>query len=190
MERVLELFEKFPFIEMEKYNLRKVKMSDYKEIFKIYSCEETLKFEGISTLEDEDQAKEYIDSILKGYENKIFIRWAISRKESDKIIGLVALHHIDYRNYNAQIGYILNKDYWNKNIMSEVVSIIIEFLFDNTDLHRLEVNIDKENKASIKLAEKVGFIVEGIKIECAYNKSMNKYEDRIIMGLLKNRYLN
>lgn len=184
MEHLLKLFEEFPFIETEKYNLRKVKLSDYKEIYKIYSCEETLKFEGMRTLKNEEQAKEYIDSFLKGYENKYFIRWGISSKESDKIIGLVALHHIDYRNLNAQIGYILNKDYWNEKIMSEVLKIIVKFLFDNTELHRLEVNIDKDNKASIKLAEKIGFITEGEKVECTYNKSMNKFEDRVIMGLL------
>jgi ribosomal-protein-alanine N-acetyltransferase len=184
MKHILEIFKEFPFIEMEKYYLRKIKLSDYKEIYNIYSCEETLRFEGMSTLKNEEQAKEYIDSFLKGYENKHFIRWGISSKESDKLIGLVALHHIDYRNLNAQIGYILNKDYWNKKIMSEVLRTVIKFLFDNTELHRLEVNINKENKASFRLAEKVGFVTEGLKIECAYNKTMNKYEDRIVMSLL------
>ncbi len=184
MKHILEIFEEFPFIEMEKYNLRKVKLSDYKDIYKIYSCEETLKFEGMNTLKNEEQSKEYINSILKGYENKYFIRWGISSKKSDEIIGLVALHHIDYINFNAQIGYILNNDYWNKKIMSDVLRTVIKFLFDNTELHRLEVNINKENKASLKLAEKVGFITEGVKIECAYNKATNKYEDRIVMSLL------
>lgn len=44
-------------------------------------------------------------------------------------MGLLALHHIDYKNYNAQIGYILNRYYWNNGIMSEVVLGLIEFIF-------------------------------------------------------------
>lgn len=188
MERLLSIFEDFPIIELEEYNLRKIKMLDFKEIYNIYSDEETVNFEGIKVIKTEAQAKEYIQNILKGYEKKYFIRWCIARKDSDEVIGLVALHHIDYRNYSAQIGYILNKRYWRKNIMSQVLNAVIKFIFNETEIHRLEAIIHPDNKASLMLAEKLGFIKEGFKRDSAYNKETQKFEDIVIMGLINNKY--
>lgn len=186
MNRVLNFFNEFPLIELDKFNLRKIRISDFREIYDIYSCEETVKFEGMRILKDEKEAKEFIENILNGYENKYFIRWGLTKKDIDEIIGLVALHHIDYKNYTAQIGYILNRKYWGNNIATEVLFNVIKFIFDKTEIHRLEVSIHPNNNASIRVAEKIGFVREGLKIDGAFNVTDGRFEDRIVMGLIDN----
>jgi len=187
MEKAINIFNVFPYIELEDYNLRKVNESDYKEIYDIYSDEETVKFEGIEAIKTDTQAKEYIQNILNGYENKYFVRWCVESKKSNKVIGLLAIHHFDFRNYNAQIGYILNKSYWRENIMSTVLKEIIKYIFNETEIYRLEANIHPDNKASIKLAEKLGFTKEGLKKCSEYNCATQEFEDRIILGIINDK---
>ncbi len=186
MKKLYKLFENFPQLELENYILRKLKDLDFTEIFEIYSDAETIKYEGIEPIETEEQSKKYIENILNGYKNKFFIRWGIEDKTNKQIIGLIALHHIDYKNFSSQIGYILNRRYWHKNIMNQSLNEVISFIFNNTEIHRLEVSIHPDNISSIKLAEKLGFLMEGLLRHSAYNKATETFEDRIIMGLVNN----
>ena len=63
--------------------------------------------------------------------------------------------------YRAEIGYMLNPAYQGKGIMSEALSIIIQYGFNNIGLHSIEANANPANQASIKLLEKIGFVREG-----------------------------
>jgi len=72
---------------------------------------------------------------------------------------------IDRQHRHAELGFGIAKDYWRKGFMSEAVSAIIQFSFDDLKLRRLEVGIDPRNIASSKVAEKLGFVFEGIQRE-------------------------
>ncbi|MCY6960138.1 GNAT family N-acetyltransferase [Clostridium sp. ZC22-4] len=164
------------------YNLRQVKKTDCKDIFDIYSDNDAVKYEGMNPIESIDKAKSYIDFINDGYNKKMFVRWCISDKEDDKLLGLISLQHFDYLNAKAEVGYILNKKYWGKGIMGSNLSLVINYAFNQLNLHRLEAVIHPANIASITLAERMGFKIEGVKKECELNLRTSNYEDRLILG--------
>jgi len=142
LKKIYGFFDHFPAIECEHYILRKVIDSDFKDLFDIYSDVETVQYEGIEPIRTDEESKEYTQSIIKGY-----------------------------KNFRSQIGYILNRRYCRNNIMYQVVSEIISFIFLNTEIHRLETSIHPENLPSIHLSRKLGFKLEGIKRHGAYNNS-------------------
>lgn len=184
MSCVLNAFIKFPVMNIGKYNLRKINMDDYNDIFEIYSDYENIKYEGMKTLTALDQAKDYINSISNGFNDRIFIRWCIEEQNSKKVIGLIALHHIDYENSKVQIGYILNRKYWKMGIMYGCIKEIINYLINEERIHRIDAMIYPQNISSINLVKKIGFTQERLLTGYAYNPISNKYEDRYLYVLL------
>lgn len=182
-------FDYFPELESDRFILREVKEKDYISLFEIYSDVETIKYQQMATMQTIEQAQKSVQAFQQGFINRKFIRWCITTKENDSVIGLITLHDFNLCNSQAEIGFMLTKKYWRQNIMAEVAKVVIRFAFEVVRLHRLEASIHPDNIASIRLSEKLGFNREGLKKESAYNMRTAEYEDRLIFGLTKNTSL-
>ncbi|WP_425449698.1 GNAT family N-acetyltransferase [Dethiothermospora halolimnae] len=180
-------FNAFPELETNRFILREVKESDFREIYDIYSDEEAVKYQQIKPMETIDQGKKAVSFFKRGYKDKKFIRWCIVSRNDNKVVGLITLHHFDSWNFSGEIGYMLNKKYWKQNIMSEVGEKVIQYAFEVIGLHRIAASIHPNNIGSIKLTTKLGFKVEGMKKEAAYNIRTEKFEDRLIYGIIKKK---
>lgn len=55
------------------------------------------------------------------------------------------------------MGYILHPDYWRQGLMREAVSAALDYGFDELGLGRVELWIDSQNRASLALANRLGF---------------------------------
>lgn len=56
---------------------------------------------------------------------------------NNKVIGMSGFTVIDIINKNAEIGIIIDKEYWGKNIASEVYYLCLKFAFEELHLHRV-----------------------------------------------------
>lgn len=114
------------------------------------------------------------------------VRLALVTEEDDRILGLASLTNIDFINRSAEahfmIGEIQNR---GKGLGTFGIEKILEHAFKNLNLNRVELSLLSTNTV-IKLYEKKGFIVEGIKKEAIYKNG--KYVDSIEMAILKERY--
>ncbi|MEO6694014.1 MAG: GNAT family N-acetyltransferase [Ignavibacteria bacterium] len=155
------VFEKFPVIETERLILRKIIHEDKDEVFAIYSSSEAMKYFGKNPFEKIGQAEEMIDKVINAFNYQEGIRWGITLKPSDKLIGTGGFWRILKDHLRAEIGYDLNPAYWKKGIMYEAITAMIKFAFNEMNLHSIEANIDPANNASEKLLEKTGFKKEG-----------------------------
>lgn len=97
-------------------------------------------------------------------ENRSMLRlWAFSKDNADKIIGQVSFYNIvPYAFLSCHVGYKSDKDTANKGIITEAVRSGIEIMFSEYRMHRIEAHVMPNNKASIRVLEKIGFINEGI----------------------------
>jgi RimJ/RimL family protein N-acetyltransferase/uncharacterized glyoxalase superfamily protein PhnB len=59
------------------------------------------------------------------------------------------------------MGYILHRDYWGEGYMSEAVCAALDYGFDHLEVDRVELWIVRENLASRRLAERMGFTYRG-----------------------------
>lgn len=188
MSGIYSMFMEFPWLETERFILREVRMEDCKDIYDIYCDEEAVRFQGITNMTSIEQAKRSVNFFLNGFVDKKFVKWGIARKEDNKIIGIITLHHIDAWSFRAEIGYMLNRKFWRKHVMSEVAEKVIEYAFKEVELNRIEAHAHPDNIASIKLCEKLGFQREGLKKQSDINLRTNEFEDRILMAILKSDY--
>lgn len=75
-------------------------------------------------------------------------------------IGLTLQNDI-YR-YSAELGYWIGEPFWNKGIATHAVKIITAYGFEQLGKNRIYSGIFDFNKASQRVLEKSGFLLEGI----------------------------
>ena len=88
----------------------------------------------------------------------------LKENEGETFIGQITLGGIVFGAMRGgHIGYWIDQRYANKGYTSRAVSLLTEFGLEDLALHRIEINLRPENDASKRVAEKCGYIFEGIR---------------------------
>lgn len=177
---------KFNFLTSRRLKLRKVTQEVMDYVYEEMTDSELIEFFGLSGAEELAQEKEKYKG---GYTifNKKLLYFQLILKETEKVIGWCGYHtwYIDHD--RAELGYGLNSDkYKRQGFMSEAIVPIIEYGFEEMNLHRMEAFISPTNIASTKLIKKMKFTQEG-KLREHY-KVDGKYEDSLVYSLLKGEW--
>ena len=108
-----------------------------------------------------ENVKKWFEPRERGMSN--FLGFEIWHKKDKKTIGNVMLTDINWVNGWANVGLTIGEpDYWNKNIATEATELILEYAFNELNLHKLHGGVIVDNIGSWTVAEKTGFILEGI----------------------------
>ncbi len=89
------------------------------------------------------------------------LRWSVSIKNNDCIIGSVKLS-LNRRFNSAEIGYWLGREYWGSGYAGEAASKVLNYAFEVLKLNRVEAYAMVRNKASSKILLKLGMVKEGL----------------------------
>lgn len=136
--------------------LCKISLDDAENIFLLRTNEAAMKYIHKPKLNSIDDAKE----IIKKMNEPDRIQWGITLIKEYKIIGTIGYHRIEKDHYRAEIGYMLAPDYWNTGLMSEAITKVIEYGFNEMNLHSIEAIINPGNTVSRKILQKFNFIKE------------------------------
>jgi ribosomal-protein-alanine N-acetyltransferase len=102
------------------------------------------------------------DGYLKRFASGENYSFVVIHRETGDLAGVINLNNVVRGNFQcAALGYYAFKPYAGKGLMREGLLLVLEQAFRKLKLHRLEANIQSENKASIALAKKCGFVREG-----------------------------
>lgn len=81
---------------------------------------------------------------------------------SSRVVGVVNINEIVGGVFqSAYLGYYGMQEFSRKGLMTQALRAAIRFAFGDLGLHRLEANIQPENRASIALVQRLGFRQEG-----------------------------
>ena len=84
------------------------------------------------------------------------------QNQKSKLIGVCGLTYIDWKNRHAEISNIMIMDKWQRsNEAKNTLELIIQYGFDELNLHRLWVEIFDTIPENKKLFEKMKFVKEG-----------------------------
>ncbi|MFC4563621.1 GNAT family N-acetyltransferase [Nocardiopsis mangrovi] len=64
---------------------------------------------------------------------------------------------------SAQVGYWIDRAYAGRGVIPTAVALAVDHSFFTVGLHRIEASIRPENRASRRVAEKLGFREEGLR---------------------------
>jgi ribosomal-protein-alanine N-acetyltransferase len=77
-------------------------------------------------------------------------------------VGGIGIHPgQDVHRHTATLGYWLGEEFWGRGIMTEAVTAVTNFCFDNFPLRRISAEVFANNPASARVLEKAGFMFEG-----------------------------
>jgi ribosomal-protein-alanine N-acetyltransferase len=170
-------------LETPDFHLRPSAITDADAMFTMLSDSESMKYWSDPPISSLDEAvkvlMEDLDSDAKGNS----MCWAVTRKSENEMIGKCILFQFNQKNSRAEIGYLLNRNYWRQGVMHQAVGAVIEFAFNTLDLHRIEADVDSENIPSIGLLEKLGFEREGLFRDRW--RVYGEWQDSVMLALIK-----
>lgn len=127
----------------------------------------------------------------KWVEDTIFnsrdIKLAVCEVGSNNYIGNVYATDIDQTNRSCTTGILIgNHDYWGHGYASETYHLLLDYLFNERNINRVQAYVLESNVASIKMHQKVGFVIEGTLRKSVYKNG--KYQDQVLLSILREEY--
>lgn len=164
--------ESTPYIKIQstgrRLTLRPYKLSDFKalEASHISRLPPVDKFdEPVPTIKELDY-KKYKKRVLRhrahGKSGHHFI-FGVFEKKTGAYVGQIDVFTINKRLRWANIGYHIQNQYFGKGYASEAGRLALQIVFNQLNFHRVEAGTELENKASQKVALKIGLRPEGVR---------------------------
>ena len=179
-------FTHFPSLTTNRLRLRQIQPEDAEALFATFSDEEAMQFYGHEPHWSLDETRRSIEQTQTRYARREAIRWGVTLKDEDRVIGSCSFHHFDTGFHRAETGYELNRAFWRQGLMAEAMSAILTYGFTELGLHRVEAIIDMANEPSKKLLLKLGFTYEGnLRQRYAFR---DRFEDEHHFGLLQHEW--
>ncbi|RCW39863.1 GNAT family N-acetyltransferase [Paenibacillus prosopidis] len=136
-------------------------------------------------------------------DNRTFIgQWTVEQHQ-ESLTNEDIIHLIIENKQGEQVGYVIltglldsNKAVCVKRITNkikgrgygkETMKLIIKWIFENTDTHRVWLDVKDFNQRAKHVYESVGFIYEGTLRDSYFNGK--KFESLVVLSLLRHEYL-
>jgi RimJ/RimL family protein N-acetyltransferase len=148
-------------LETKRLLLRRFVMSDLDALHAFYSDPDVIKYipDAPHTYEE---TREELEWFMNGHPRFPELGlWATIYKETGQFIGRCGLlpWTIDERS-EVEVAFAFSKEYWGQGLGTEVAQAILHYGFEHLQLSRLICLIDRENRASISVATKIGMTFE------------------------------
>lgn len=157
----------FPVLITDRLVLREITEYDIGDFFEIFGDYEILKYYGMRPYKSPEDAAGFMGRLINKFETKTGIRWAITIKENDEMVGTIGYKNWDTRSCKGEISYELKPKYWSMGYVTEALKKVVDYGFEN-GLNRIEAWDMEGNIASKRVLEKSGFRYEGTWREHTY----------------------
>lgn len=160
-------------IETERLILREYTEADAPAFFRLNSDPDVMRYVPDERMTDVDQAREIlINHPMVDYRERGFGRWACILKETGEHIGFCGLKYLKEIG-DVDLGFRFMPSQWGKGFATEAARASIRFGFDELKLDHIVGLAEPENRASIRVLEKVGMqFVEMVRL---FDLDMAKY---------------
>ncbi|MFK3937479.1 GNAT family N-acetyltransferase [Alkalihalobacillus sp. NPDC078783] len=165
----------------ERLQIRPFKDEDFEDVFHIYSDEEACQYLLHSAWTEEDKQAHF----KKKLNNQILTDekpLSLAVVNQTKVIGDLSVWYTGMKD-TVEIGYSFAQSAGGKGYASEAVHGLIQKLFIENGVHRIQANLDARNKASFRLCERVGMRKEAHFIQDYWNKG--EWTDSVVFGMLR-----
>jgi ribosomal-protein-alanine N-acetyltransferase len=133
------------------------------------------------------ETKESVKNLLLKWDTQPF-RWAIILKNNLENIGQAGFCRYYPEEKTAEIEYCIGQNYWGNGYASEAVKAIINYVFKNSTIEKIEAFHQIKNPNSGKVLQKAGMIiVSNIKRFEIQGKTP---DEEICYAITKKQFLN
>ena len=125
----------------------------------------------------------YIECALEEHKAGSSVRFVVFHEDNSSIpIAKINYSQIFRGLFQAcYLGYAMDKDYAGKGLMTQALQATINYMFNELNIHRIMANYMPHNKASGRVLEKLGFIIEGTAKD--YLRINGQWSDHVLTSL-------
>ena len=151
-------------IETERLILRRFTMEDTEPMFLGWATDpEVCRHMTWPPHENMEVTRELLERWTGSYGAADYYNWAIVLKENGpKPIGNISTANVKESTLCATMGYCMSRAHWGKGVMTEALTAVIDFFFDEVGFNRIDADHAVDNPASGRVMEKSGMRHEGI----------------------------
>jgi ribosomal-protein-serine acetyltransferase len=170
-----------PTLSDEVVTLRDLRISDAPSLFAMLSTEEVRRYMSPPPID------------VAGFER--FIAWAQSERAAgrylcyavvpngyDVAIGIFQVRQIDPSFSIGEWGAALGSQFWGVGIFEAGARLLMDFLFEDLGVHRLEARAAVQNGRANGAARKIGAVPEGVARQGL--KCRGQYHDQLMWSIL------
>lgn len=81
-------------------------------------------------------------------------------KETNQFIGAVGFHHYDWEVPSVEAGYWIRRSCAQQGLMTEAINAMTQYACKQLVVKRIAITCDKDNERSIKIPERLGYVLE------------------------------
>ncbi|MDQ3015533.1 MAG: GNAT family N-acetyltransferase [Bacteroidota bacterium] len=152
-------------LETNRLQIRELQLTDIINVHQLHSLPETDEYNTLGIPETIQVTEKILSDWLEDQNQRprnsyIF---GIELKHDETFIGLIALilGKVNYK--TAEVWFKVHKDFWRKGYATEALTKLLDFGFNQLQLHRIEAGCAVDNFASGRVLEKAGLTREGLK---------------------------
>lgn len=175
-------------LETERLILRTFSLDDFDAVHSYASVQENSIYMvwGPNTPE---QTQAFIKMAISNAEESpcTNYQYAAVHKDTGNLIGAC---NLAMPGDEAEIGWILHRDYWKQGYGPEMGKVMLKLGFEELHLHRIIARCDAENYGSYRTMEKIGMHREGLFLNArpANKLSDKKFGDELYYVILKEEW--
>ena len=148
-------------IKTARLNLRRFELTDADAVFRNWTSDDRVaRYMRWSAHKDVEETKTVIQSWCDRYKEDSTYHWGVCLEDGE-IIGSIGVFITSEQDFKAELGYCIGRKWWGQGYMSEAVKAVIDYMFANTDIERIEAYHSIENPASGRVLAKAGMRPEG-----------------------------
>jgi putative acetyltransferase len=105
--------------------------------------------------------------------------------DGERVIGMISLwpHPRVRQAHSAQLGMAVHPEYWGRGVGSALMAAVVDLADNWLNLKRIELEVNTDNPAGVRLYEKFGFEIEGAHRFHAYGGG--RWADSYFMARLR-----
>ncbi len=150
-------------IKTQRLLLRQAEQTDAQAMFDHWASDpEVTKYLTWPTHENVNTTYAVLESWIAQYQRPNYYQWMIVLKDLGQPIGTISVVHSRDIIASAEIGYCIGKAWWHQGYTTEALQAVMDYLFDQVGINRMEACHDVNNPNSGKVMEKCGMRLEGI----------------------------
>lgn len=182
----MNIYEQCPVLENDRFKLRFVSADDCADLLKVYSDKEAVRLFNSDNCDGDDfyyttleRMKQAYDFWIFSYREGYFIRYSIIDKKASEVVGTFEIFKRIADDYFTDCGLLrldLASAYEKRGIIDEILSLIIEPIFEWFDCEMIATKAIPEAAERISALEKHGFALSGERLIGTHDqKEYNNY---------------
>ena len=150
-----KLFSEIPYIKGDRIVLRRITQDDAASLRELTESEAVYRYLPTFLFEKKYDSIEYVIDRL--YDECFSESIILGVFLDEEFCGIAEMYGFRDEIHKISVGYRLLERFWGQGIASEALALMIDYLYNETDIEIITASTMIENRASARVLEKNGF---------------------------------